>query len=448
MNKKPNENRSINVYIPDFDIVVLGATGLTGKLVVEHLLGIDKLLKNSLGERRWAIAGRDNERLTEVLRKLDVENVEIIIADTNDKHSLERLAKRTRVLLNLAGPYTRSAEEVISACISSGTSYADLSGELPLLRRVIDRFDEPARLAGVQIVQMAGWEAFPADLTTMLACHRAAIDRGENDQLGQDGSGAAGAIESVVVTVNFKKLPKGGVPFNQSVSAGTLASIVEMLKDPNTSVIGKSYGLLPKNSNKYSLPDKLRLGANIHNGRVLEPMVPVAFLNPPIIHRTAAILANEQGEVYQPANYKEGVDIGSSGGLSGYQRYLKAMTQDILQRTMIMIINLPFPVRHWLSKSIEKRLPKAGTGPSDHYLRDWDWTVKASATNKNGKTAEATLTGDGHPGYTATAAIIVEVGLSMSMVNARTERSGCITPALAMGIQAAEKLQMPSLKMK
>ncbi len=56
------------------------------------------------------------------------------------------------------GPYTSTAEAVIGACAGAGTHYADLSGELPLLRRVIDRFDDPAPEAACQVVQLAGWE--------------------------------------------------------------------------------------------------------------------------------------------------------------------------------------------------------------------------------------------------------------------------------------------------
>jgi hypothetical protein len=48
--------------------------------------------------------------------------------------------------------------------------------------------------------------------------------------------------------------------------------------------------------------------------------VPVAFLNPPIINRTAALLAAENGAGYRPANYREGVDKGSAGGSAGTRR--------------------------------------------------------------------------------------------------------------------------------
>lgn len=431
--------------IVDFDIVILGATGLTGRLVVEQLLTVDLLLRSATGTRRWAVAGRNPSALTAILSDLKANNVEIITADLNDQVSLEKLAARTLVVLNLAGPYTKSAEHVIEACVGAGASYVDLSGELPLLKRVINRFDEPARRAGVKVVQMAGWEAMPADLTTLLAAYRAVAKSGDSIEAAGDGPGAANPIANATMMINFSRVPAGGVPFKQSVSAGTLASIVEMLDDPEANIIGQPDGLLPLPGNTSQVA-ALRLRPGLINGRVLGPVVPVAFLNPPIVHRTAAILAAERGVKYFPATYIEGVDLGPANGLMGKWRQIKAGFKGALQQSLILVTRLPLSVRRWLSKRIRKRLPKAGTGPTNHYLRDWDWTINARATTINGAIGEATLTGTGHPGYTATAAIIVEVGLSIVFEDSK--RVGCLTPALAMGLAVAQKLRMPSLTMK
>ena len=54
----------------DLDIVVFGASGYTGKLVVEYL-------KNEYGENgslKWAIAGRDETKLTAVKEELSLGN--------------------------------------------------------------------------------------------------------------------------------------------------------------------------------------------------------------------------------------------------------------------------------------------------------------------------------------------------------------------------------------
>ncbi len=427
-----------------FDFVVFGATGLTGRLVVEQFAGLDHLLQSADGVRRWAVAGRDRERVAQVLSELSLEKVEIIVADLGDGPSLEALALKAGVVLNLAGPYTRKAQDLIAACIKGGTSYVDLSGEIPLLRRVIDRFDEPARKAGVQVVQMAGWEAMPADLTALIACKRAV-----KGGAGDDGPGAAEPIESVTVSISFKRMPAGGVPFKQSVSAGTLASIVEMLDDVEAGLVGRPDALLPPGAvyRGGPRPAAMRFGASEVDGRVMGPVVPVAFLNPPIVHRTAALLAAERGATYRPAVYSEGVDVGRSNGSAGFRRKVRAALRGSVQGIAVGMSRLPLMVRHAIASQIRKILPDAGTGPSGSYLHDWKWAVTACATSREGVVGTATIEGTGHPGYTATAAIIVEVALSMAKHAGQSYRSGCITPALAIGA-GAERLQVSSLNLR
>ena len=426
----------------DFDLVVFGATGLTGRLVVEQLAGVDRRRRAPDETRRWAVAGRDQGRVARVLADLSLAEVEILVADLDVPSSLDTLARRAAVVLNLAGPYTPRAENLIAACVGAGACYVDLSGELPLLRRVIERFDEPARRAGVQVVQMAGWEAMPADLTTLVACRRAA-----GPGSGPDGPGAADPIADVVVTIEFPRQPAGGVPFRQAVSAGTLASIVEMLDDPQAGLVGRPDALLPARAADEggARPGALRLGLGVHGGRVLGPVVPVAFLNPPIIHRTAALLAAERGAAYRPATYREGVDSGPAAGLAGLGRRWRAKGEGGLQRLAVGLTRLPLPVRRAAAARLRKLLPAAGTGPSGVYLYDWEWLVAARAVSREGTVGTATLAGTGHPGYTATAAFLVEVALSMAAHDGPARRSGCLTPALAIGAAAAP-LRVGSLR--
>jgi short subunit dehydrogenase-like uncharacterized protein len=112
----------------EFDLVVFGATGLTGCLVVEQLASVDALLQGSDGSRRWSVAGRDRQRVAKILADLSLESVQIIVADLVDKPSLAALAERATVVLNLAGPYTKTAPDLIAACVDAGSSYVDLSG--------------------------------------------------------------------------------------------------------------------------------------------------------------------------------------------------------------------------------------------------------------------------------------------------------------------------------
>ncbi len=433
----------------DFDIVVLGATGLTGRLVVEQLAERDTLSGSVVTPRRWSIAGRDPARLAKVLESLKLGNVETIDADLDNRETLFRLAMRTSVVLNCAGPYTSQAEGLIEACVQSGTSYVDLSGEIPLLRRVIDRFDELARFAGVQIVQMAGWEAMPADLTTLIACRRASSSEEQNGSLDA-GPGAGAPIASVHVAVRFLQVPDGGVPLKQSVSAGTMASIVEILKDPDARLVGRTGGLLPQVTAQGTReqPAGLQLQPLVKGGRVFGPVVPVAFLNPPIVYRTAALLAAERRTPASFAKYREGVDLGPSAGFRGFGRRVAGAFKGLVQTLFVAATRLPLPVRRAMGQLLGKFLPAPGSGPSGRYLTQWKWEIEANAKAINGRTGSSLLSGSGHPGYTATASIIAEVALHIAKRNRTESRSGCLTPALAMIGSGEPQMMMPSLKLR
>ena len=425
------ETSSRNSHGPrQYDLVVFGATGLTGRLVVRQLTGMDAQPRGPDGKRRWAAVGRDRERVAQALAGLKLDDIDIVVADLDQPASLQALAQRTAVVVNLAGPYTQKAAGLIEACVEAGTSYVDLSGEIPLLRRVIDQFDAPARAAGVQVVQMAGWEAMPADLTTLLACRRAA-----GDAAGVDGPGAADPIAEVIVSVTFTRRPEGGVPFTQQISAGTMASVVAMLDDPDAALVGHADALLPGGTGD-GKADRLRFGKDNAQGRVLGPVPPVAFLNPPIIRRTAALLAADRDAPYSAATYVEGEDMGNATLAGALRRQLKAKAKGELQQLAVAVTKLPLAVREAAAAGLRQVLPESGTGPSDRFLEDWSWKVDARATARDGRVGTSSLEGTGHPGYTATAAIIVEVALRLLDRHLPGRHVGCITPALAIGASA------------
>ena len=433
----------------EFDIVVLGATGLTGQLVVQNLIDIDRERPGRAMSGRWAVAGRNTDRLTAMLTARGAPQVPTVVADATSVPSLASMASRTAVVLNLAGPYTPTAESVIEACLDAGTSYADLSGELPLMRRVNDRFHQRARAAGVQVVQMAGWEAFPADLVTLLACEQAATATDDaHNRWGPDGPGASDPIRRVDITAQFIRTPAGGPSQGNSVSAGTLASIVAILDDPGSRIVGDPAGLLPDSGSSRAVrsTSPLRLRPRIRHRRLLGPFTPVAFLDPPVLHRTAALLAEEHATAHRPATVAESMDLGPVGGVADtITRLARTGQQSAIQRALVQFARLPRTLRQTATRLARTRLPEPGTGPSGHHRHDWAWTVRADATATTGA---ATLEGRGHPGYTATAAMIVVIGRHLAGTDRGDLRTGCLTPALALGARAAQHLSAPGLEMR
>ena len=140
----------------DLSVVVFGASGITGRGVAAYLSG-----RADDGDFRWAVAGRDLGKLERVLGEVGCTPPESIVADVGDPASLAAMAARTRVVLDLVGPYTLHGTPVIEACVENGAHYVDLTGEIPFVRRTIDAFHERAAEAGVKVVQVSGFEALP-----------------------------------------------------------------------------------------------------------------------------------------------------------------------------------------------------------------------------------------------------------------------------------------------
>src|SRR3954451_12016570 len=148
----------------DLDVVVFGATGVTGRRVAAYLA--ERAVETGA---RWAAAARDMAKLERLLGEAGVTAPETIVADLENPDSLAAMACRAKVVLNLVGPYTLYGRPVIEACVAAGAHYVDLTGEIPFVRRVIDEFEAAAVAAGVKVVQVCGFESMPADLAVQRA---------------------------------------------------------------------------------------------------------------------------------------------------------------------------------------------------------------------------------------------------------------------------------------
>jgi short subunit dehydrogenase-like uncharacterized protein len=146
-----------------FDIVLLGATGFTGRLTAERLAqqGPDGL--------RWAIAGRDQRRLDVVASGLAGsgpagETVETLVADVTDPASMRDLAEQTAVVATTVGPYVEYGEQVVAACAAAGTDYVDLTGEAAFVDQMWLRYHQQAVSSGARLVHSCGFDSIPYDL--------------------------------------------------------------------------------------------------------------------------------------------------------------------------------------------------------------------------------------------------------------------------------------------
>ncbi len=330
----------------DLSVVVFGATGITGRGVAAHLAG-------RAGEVgfKWAAAGRDPEKVGRVLGELGVEPPETIAADVEDADSLAAMASRARVVLDLVGPYTLYGEPVIEAYIGAGSHYADLTGEIPFVRQMIDAAHDRAVEAGVKIVNVSGFEALPADLCVALAA-----------QTGRE----RWSEELAQADLNVEMItPGGALKPSEAISGGTLQSIAEIVGHEAARTISDPAALIvePDLAERVRKVSPIAIGPRIGSqGEVIGPMAPAAFINPAVIHRTAALAAAEEGREFNPFRYREGVAI-PGGAATLPLRYAVAGALSGSQAAVRAISKASPPIRGRASDLLRRRLPGSGFGP-------------------------------------------------------------------------------------
>ena len=410
----------------DLSVVVFGASGVTGRRVAAYLA-------ERAGEvgARWAVAGRDAAKLERVLGEIGVAAPEAIAADVGDPASLAAMAARARVVLDLVGPYTLYGTPVIEACVENGAHYVDLTGEIPFVRRTIDAVHERAVAAGVKIVQVCGFEALPPDLSVLLAAETA------RERWGED----LAAADVEVAT----KQPSGRVGPADLISGGTLQSLAEALGGEDAAEICDPAALItdPDLASAVRRRSPIALAPRVNaRGEVISPMTPLAFINPAVVHRSAALLAAERGGgEAEPLRYREGIAVPGDSSATLPLRYAAAGALAGVQAGFRGLTKAGPSVRDRSANLMRKILPASGFGPSGDKLEEWSWHLTADAQTTGGNHVRVDLDADGHPGYLTTAKLLGEVGLLLAEDGATPERAGCLTPATALGTQSLDRLE-------
>ncbi|KAL5739194.1 hypothetical protein ACOSP7_028115 [Xanthoceras sorbifolium] len=165
---------AVNPPRPLYDVIILGASGFTGKYVVREAL---KLLNSSSSAlKTLALAGRNPTKLAQTLQWATYPTppppISILTADTADPMSLQLLCSQTKLILNCVGPFRLFAEPVVAACAYSGCDYLDICGEPEFMERMEGKYHEQAVKSGSLVVSACGFDSIPAELGLMFNCRQ------------------------------------------------------------------------------------------------------------------------------------------------------------------------------------------------------------------------------------------------------------------------------------
>lgn len=400
----------------EFDVVVFGATGFVGALTAEYLA------RNAPEGTRIALAGRSRHKLEATRAKLPAgaANWPLIVADADSASALDAMVARTRVVATTVGPFLKYGEALVAAAASAGTDYVDLTGEVPFIRRSIDKLDETARASGARIVHACGFDSIPSDIG-VYALHRKAAE---------DGAGTLTTTTSVVTKM------RGGA------SGGTVDSmrvIAELARDPeqrkvllNPHALSSGPGMIPAARRTDEPGDMPIMPASKVDPSLTGTLGPffMASFNTRIVRRTHFLLEQAYGPRFR---YSEAMAFGSNQVLSGIA------AAGVAGALGIFLGGLAFKPSRTL---FDRVLPKPGEGPGQKARDAGFFEIKAYSTTTSGKRYVATTAADGDPGYKATAMMFGEAALTLALDRDRLpDRRGVLTPAAAMGDPLIDRLR-------
>jgi short subunit dehydrogenase-like uncharacterized protein len=414
----------------DLDVVVFGATGVTGRRVAAYLAQ-----RAPATGARWAAAGRDPAKVRRVLEEDGVRAPEVVVADVGQPNSLVEMASRAKVVLNLVGPYTVHGRPVIDACVGAGAHYVDLTGEIPFVRRVVDEVHDRAVGAGVKVVQTCGFESLPPDLAVALAAGDAR--RRWNEDL---------AHVDVEITVN---MPPGLPRPSDGISGGTFQSLLAVAdSDADPSAVTDPAALVTDRATADAVRERSPIAVRPRRnarGDVVAPMAPAAFINPAVIHRTAALHAAETSAGAVPFSYREGIALGGPAPTLPL-RYAVAGALSFLQVAMQQTSRARPHIRRRVAGVLGRVLPGSGFGPAADRLEGWRWRLAVDARTTGGAAVAVDVEATGHPGYLATARMLGEAGLMLAEPGTTPDRAGCLTPATALGTDHVDRFEHARLR--
>ncbi|MDT8437930.1 MAG: saccharopine dehydrogenase NADP-binding domain-containing protein [Wenzhouxiangellaceae bacterium] len=392
----------------EFDLVLMGATGFTGRLVAEHLLA----RHGAEGKLKWALAGRNLDKLAEVRTGLGdaARALPLIQADSHDRASLDALVARTRLVLTTVGPYALHGQRLVAACAESGTDYCDLTGEVPFMREVIDANEQAAKASGARLVHCCGFDSIPSDLGVWFL-QQAAIER-----FGQP-------LTRVRLRV---KAAKGGL------SGGTFASMLNIVEQARAN---PALGKILKNPHAICPPEHRKGERQPYvNGPKFDPVLKswtapfiMAAINTRVVHRANALQDHAYGENFR---YDEAVLTGP-----GFGGRVKATTLSASMGAFALGASLA-PGRALLKKF----LPKGGEGPSKAQREAGFFNIVIAGETADGKQLRARVKGDRDPGYGSTSKMIGETAVLLTETAHETTSGGFWTPATALGQALVERL--------
>jgi short subunit dehydrogenase-like uncharacterized protein len=369
----------------DFDVILNGATGFTGRQTVKYFQ------QHAPTNLKWAIAGRNQSRL-EALNA----NVPILTAEASDQPAIDAIVERTRVLLTTAGPFAIYGTGFVDACVRFHTHYVDITGETHWVRKLIDRYHEKAAADGTRIIPCCGFDSVPSDLGAMLIAQSLGPDTRE-------------------VKAFFKM--KGGL------NGGTFASMMHMYESSANKAMADPFLLSPSITRA---PRDLEIDPTREtydtDAKAWTAPFLMSQINTRVVRRSCAI----RGQDFAYQEYTK-----FDGSMAGPLALITTAGGSLFGHAM------EYPTMRRVLRTVS---PAPGQGPSEHTMDTGWFRCEFLGKASNGRTAQAVVADQGDPGNRVTVKCLCESALALAQ-DELPNRAGVLTPSTGLGEALVTRLK-------
>jgi short subunit dehydrogenase-like uncharacterized protein len=380
----------------DLDLVLLGATGFTGGLTADYLA------RHAPEGLRWAIAGRNLDKLEAVRARLTtidpaLGELELVVADSADRPSLDALATRATVVATTVGPYLAHGEPLVAACAAAGTAYVDLTGEPEFVDRMYAAHHATAQRTGARLVHACGFDSVPHDLGALFTVQQLPSDQ--------------------PITL------RGVVRAGGMVSGGTFHSALTAMSRPKQ--MKEASGARRRLEQRPEGRSSRAVGGKPRRDPVLGYwLLPLPTIDPVVVARSGAALP-AYGPRFRYSHF------------AGTKTLRYAAGGALAVAGLGLAAQVP-PLRSFLGARLQP-----GQGP-DEARRARSWFRVDFVGEAGGQQVHTRVSG-GDPGYGETAKMLAESALCLALDD-NPDVAGQLTTAQAMGDRLLERLQAAGIR--
>ncbi len=172
--------------------MIYGANGYTGRRAAEEAV-----------VRGWrpVLAGRNRAAITSLAESLDCP---WRVFELDDSADVAKELEGIGAVLHCAGPFSRTWRPMVEGCLSAGTHYLDITGEIDVLEGIAALSGAAAK-KGIILMPAVGFDVVPSDCLAVMLSRR--LPGATHLRLAFTGTGS---ISRGTARTMVENLPRGG----------------------------------------------------------------------------------------------------------------------------------------------------------------------------------------------------------------------------------------------